>query len=82
MKGISVDKTKFKVYSDLPGYRTSNGGFLPSSMTVTTLEPDIVIVDDKNKKAVTYKLTVLFERQIYKQHKYKSNKYAHFETLH
>ena len=67
----SVDDTKFKVYSDLPGYQTSNGGSIPPSMTVTTLKPDIVIVDDKNKKAVTYKLTVLFERNIDKHHKYK-----------
>ena len=76
----SVDKTRFTVYSDLPGYQTSNGGSLPPSMTVTTLKPDIVIVDEKNKKAVIYELTVPFERNIPTQHKYKSDKYAHFET--
>ena len=40
-------------------------------MTVTTLKPDIVIVDENNKKAVIYELTVPFERNIDKQHKYK-----------
>ena len=69
-----------RVYSDLPGYQTSNGGSIPPYMTVTTLKPDIVIVDENNKKAVIYELTVPFERNIDKQHKYKSNKYAHFET--
>ena len=54
----SVDGTRFKVYSDLPGYQSSNGGSLPPSMTVTTLKPDIVIVDEQNKKAVIYELTV------------------------
>ena len=72
--------TRFKVYSDLPGYQTSNGGSLPPSMTVTTLKPDIVIVDEHDKKAAIYELTVPFERNIAKQHTYKSNKYAHFET--
>ena len=76
----SVDSTKLKVYSDLPGYQTSNGGSLPPSMTVTTLKPDIVIVDEHNKKAVIYELTVPFEKNIDKQHTYKSDKYAHFET--
>ena len=49
-------------------------------MTVTTRKPDIVIVDEKNKKAVIYELTVPFERNIPTQHKYISEKYAHFET--
>ena len=60
----SVDENKFKVYSDLPGYQTSNGGSLPPSMMVTTLKPDIVIVDEINKKTVIYELTVQFERNI------------------
>ena len=76
----SVDITRFKVLSDLPGFQTSNGGSLPPSMTVTTLKPDIVILDEKNKKAVIYELTVPFERNIDRQHTYKSNKYAHLET--
>ena len=47
---------------------------------MTNLKPDIVILDEKNKKAVIYELTVPFETNIHKQHKYKSEKYAHFET--
>ena len=76
----SVDKSRFTVYSDLPGHQASNGGSLPPSMIVTNLKPDIVILDEKNKKAVSYEMTVPFETNIHKQHKYKSDKYAHFET--
>ena len=76
----SVETSKFTVYTDLHGHQTSNGGSLPPSMTVTTLKPDIVVVDETNKKVVIYELTVPFEKNIHTQHKYKSEKYAHFET--
>ena len=48
--------------------------------SIRTLKPDIVIVDENNKTAVIYELTVPFERNIDKEHKYKLNKYAHLET--
>ena len=69
----------YKVHSDLPGYQTSNGGSLPPSLTITTLKPDIVILDNQKKEAAIFELTVPFESNIHKQHKYKTNKYAHFE---
>ena len=79
-----VEKSKFKVYSDIPGYQTSNGGSLPPSLppslTVSSLKPDIVIVDEVNKKVVIYELTVPFEKNIHTRHKYKTEKYAHFEA--
>ena len=43
-----VDKNLYKVYCDLEGNMTSNGGTVPPSMAVTTLKPDIVIVDEKS----------------------------------
>ena len=46
----SVDTYKYKVYSDLPGHGTFNGGSLPLSMVVTNLKPDIVIVDENKKE--------------------------------
>ena len=75
-----MEKSKFKVYSDIPGYQTSNGGSLPPSLTVSSLKPDIVIVDEVNKKVVIYELTVPFEKNIHTRHKYKTEKYAHFEA--
>ena len=76
----SVEKSSFKVYSDIPGYQTSNGRSLPPSLTVTPLKPDIVLVDEVNKKVMIYELTVPFEKNIHKRRKYKCEKYAHFET--
>ena len=76
----SVDTSRFSVYSDLPGYQTSNGGSLLPSLIVTTLKPDVVIVDNVKKEVVIYELTSPFEKNIHTQHKYKCDKYAHFET--
>ena len=65
----------------VPGRQTSNGGSLPPSMTVITLNTDILVVDEKNnKKVVIYDFTVPFEKNIQTQHKYKSHKYSHFQT--
>ena len=76
----SVDTSQYKAHSDLPGHETSNGGSLPPSMVVTNLKPDIVIIDDKKKEAELFELTCPVEHNIHKQHKYTSDKYAHFET--
>ena len=76
----SVEKSSFKVYNYIPGYETSNLGSLPPSLTVTPLKPDIVLVDEVNKKVMIYELTEPFEKNIHKRHKYKCEKYAHFET--
>ena len=75
-----VDTSRFSVYSDLPGYQTSNGGSLLPSLIVTTLKPDVVIVDNVKKEVVIYELTSPFQKNIHTQHKYKCDKYAHFET--
>ena len=66
--------------SDIPGFQTSNGGSLPPSLTVSSLKPDIVLVDEVNRKVVIYELTFPFEKNIHTRHKYKCEKYAHFET--
>ena len=52
-----MDKSRFSVFSDLPGYQTANGGSLPPSLTVTTLKPDVVIGDNVKKEVVIYELT-------------------------
>ena len=75
-----VDKSKFTIFSDISGHQTSNGGTVPPSMTVTSLKPDVVVIDKKEKQAVIYELTSPFESNIHRQHKYKCDKYAHFES--
>ena len=52
----NVDTSKFKVHSDIAGYQTSNGGSLPPSLIVTTLKPDIVILDETKKEAFIFEL--------------------------
>ena len=77
----NIDKKRFSVYSDIKGYQTSNGGSMPPSLTVTSLKPDIVILDKVNKQTSILELTVPFEHNIEKQHKYKMNKYSHFSEI-
>ena len=60
----SLDKTKYKVHSDIEGFQTQSGGTVPASMTVTTLKPDITITDETNKTVHIVELTVPFEGYI------------------
>ena len=76
----SIDKTKVEVYSDIPGYRTANGGSIPAEFTITLDKPDIVIVDRKNKAVNIFELTVPFESNIKERNTYKNNKYAYLLT--
>ena len=55
-----MDKDKFTVYSDIPGFITTNGGSIPATMCVTLEKPDVVIVDDTKKKVHMFELTVYF----------------------
>ena len=74
----SIDRDRFTVFSDIPGFQTPNGGSVPASMTVTTLKPDVVIVDTKQKKVDMFELTVNWESNSVKNNIYNSDKYAHF----
>ena len=56
----NVDKSRFKIFSDLPGWETPGGGTIPSDLCVTSLKPDIVIVDETNKQLHIFELTVPF----------------------
>ena len=42
---------KFRVFSDLPGHTVSGGGSIPPELGVTTLKPDIVILNDQEKRS-------------------------------
>ena len=41
----SIDQRKCKVYCDIEGSQSENGGTIPSNLAVTSLKPDLVIVD-------------------------------------
>ena len=74
----NLDCSKFTVHSDLSGHTTPNGGTIPANLTVTTLKPDITVLDVENKSFDILELTVPFEDNIHSRHKYKTDHYAHF----
>ena len=55
-----------------------NGSTIPSHITVTSLKPDLVILDKSSVNI--FELTVPFETNISNRHTYKANKYAHYLT--
>ena len=76
----SLDTQKFSVHSDLPGHEAAGGGSIPPEVCITSLKPDITILDTVNKKFHIFELTCPLFANIDKQHDYKTNKYAHFLT--
>ena len=74
-----LNKEKFKCYIDIDGQQTAAGGTLPASLIVTNLKPDVVILDQKNKTAAIFELTVPGETRIEIANRLKMNKYQHFE---
>ena len=76
----NVDSSKFKVYSDLPGWEAPGGGSIPSELCLTRLKPDIVIVDEKKKTLHIYELTLPLTMNIDQRHTEKIQKYTPFLT--
>ena len=75
-----LDETKFDVFTDLAGSTTDNGGTIPVTICITTLRPDITVLDKKNKTFNIFELTCPLEPNIQKRHIEKTNKYSHFLT--
>ena len=76
----SVDKEKFKVFSDLPGWEAAGGGTIPADLCITNLKPDIVIIDNEKKILHIYELTVPLTMNIEQRNAEKTQKYSHFTT--
>ena len=72
----NISDSRYKVYSDIAGAQTVNGGTIPPNLIVTPLRPDIVILN--NNDVNIFELTVPFETNIDKRHLFKMNKYSHF----
>ena len=73
----SVD-SKFKVFSDLPGWEATGGGTIPADLCITNLKPDIVIIDNSKKILHIYELTVPLATNIDQRNAEKTQKYAPF----
>ena len=65
---------------DIQGHQTQAGGTVPPNITITTLKPDIVIVDSKKKTVSIFELTVPGEARISEAHRLKYEKYQHFQN--
>ena len=75
-----LDMKNFTCYVDIDGYQTNSGGTLPPEIIVSTLKPDIVIVDKKLKSIIIFELTVPGETRIHEAHRIKAEKYQHFKN--
>ena len=62
---------------DIPNCQTPAGGTLPPSLVVSTLRPDIVILDKKKKEVNIFELTVPAESRIKISRNLKYQKYQH-----
>ena len=70
-----LKKQKYTCYIDLEGSQTSAGGTIPPNLVVTTLKPDVVIIDKSNKTATIFELTIPSEHRIKTAHELKFQKY-------
>ena len=66
----------FTLYSDLHGFQAPHGGVIPPNILVTTLRPDVFIVNEDARIAVLFELTCPWERNIERDHTYKQEKYS------
>ena len=74
-----LDRTRFEVYLDLPGYQTSSNGSVPLETGVITADrPDLCIIDRKENKFHVWELTSPYETNIESSHRRKEEKYAYF----
>ena len=73
-----LDLEKFVCFVDIEGRKTPAGGTLPPKVIVTTLKPDIVIIDNKTKEVNIFELTCPGEKRIDVANKLKKEKYQHF----
>ena len=67
------DRSKFQVFSDLPGQEAAGGGTIPPEVCVTPLKPDIVIIDNHKKELNIFELTCPLEQNIEEIHLFKQN---------
>ena len=80
--GECLDKSRFEIYTDLPGHQTPDGRTIPSSICLTPDRPDIVIIDRRSGDLYIFELTCSFDRDenFWFAHTEKSNKYAYLLT--
>ena len=66
----------FAIYADLPGFFAPHGGTIPPDILVTTLRPDIFLVNESSGTIIMVELTCPYDSNIATSHVFKSEKYA------
>ena len=69
-----------QVHTDINGHQTQGGGTIPPEVMITSLKPDLVIIDKKTKNIEIFELTVPGESRIANAYNLKLEKYQHFAT--
>ena len=72
LKSITPDSTK--IYCDLPGHMQGIST-VPTNVTITSLKPDLVLVDEERKSIAIIELTVPFDSNIDSASDRKQTKY-------
>ena len=75
-----LDTSKYQCYVDIKHHQTPAEGTVPADLVVTTLKPDIVVIDKTKKTVHIFELTVPAEHRIKTAHDLKFDKYQHFIT--
>ena len=66
----------FVLFSDMPGYTAPYGGTVPPHVLVTSLRPDISILNKTLRTAIIFELTCPWDKNIERSHAFKEEKYA------
>ena len=66
----------FVLFSDMPGYQAPHGGVIPPDILVTTLKPDLFLVNASLSVIIFFELTCPWDDNILRSHEFKDRKYA------
>ena len=66
----------FVLFSDMPGFQAPHGGVIPPDILVTTLKPDLFLVNASLSVIVFFELTCPWDDNILRSHEFKDRKYA------
>ena len=69
-------RDNFVIYSDLPGFTAPHGGVIPPHVLVTSLRPDMCIINEIDRVIIIFELTCPWDSNIERSHSYKEGKYA------
>ena len=71
---IPNKRNGFSLFSDLNGFQAPHGGVIPPNVLVTSLRPDIFVINEDARVAVLFELTCPWEKNIERDHTYKQEK--------